>query len=40
VDRRFTQELLRVISPLGLQASLEAVEGGSSQAPCFLRKSG
>jgi DNA invertase Pin-like site-specific DNA recombinase len=27
VDRRFTQELLRVISPLGLQASLEAVEG-------------
>ena len=25
VDRRFTQELLRVISPLGLQASLEAV---------------
>jgi DNA invertase Pin-like site-specific DNA recombinase len=27
VDRRFTQELLRVISPLGLQASLEALEG-------------
>src|SRR5262252_5613804 len=27
VDRRFTQELLRVISPLGLQASLEAVAG-------------
>ena len=27
VDRRFTQELLRVISPVGLQASLEAVEG-------------
>jgi DNA invertase Pin-like site-specific DNA recombinase len=27
VDRRFTQELLSVISPLGLQASLEAVEG-------------
>jgi DNA invertase Pin-like site-specific DNA recombinase len=27
VDRRFTQELLGVISPLGLQASLEAVEG-------------
>jgi DNA invertase Pin-like site-specific DNA recombinase len=27
VDRRFTQELLRVISPLGLQASLEAIEG-------------
>jgi hypothetical protein len=26
VDRRFTQELLRVISPLGLQASLEAIE--------------
>jgi DNA invertase Pin-like site-specific DNA recombinase len=25
VDRRFTQELLRVISPLGLQASLEAI---------------
>ncbi|MEE8300828.1 MAG: recombinase family protein [Candidatus Tectomicrobia bacterium] len=27
VDRRFTHELLNVISPLGLQASLEAVEG-------------
>jgi DNA invertase Pin-like site-specific DNA recombinase len=27
VDRRFTQELLNVISPLGLQASLEAIEG-------------
>src|SRR5262249_12679906 len=27
VDRRFTQELLHVISPLGLQASLEALEG-------------
>jgi len=27
VDRRFPQELLRVLSPLGLQASLEAVEG-------------
>jgi DNA invertase Pin-like site-specific DNA recombinase len=27
VDRRFTQELLSVVSPLGLQASLEAVEG-------------
>jgi len=27
VDRRFTQELLSVISPLGLQASLEALEG-------------
>lgn len=27
VDRRFTQELLGVISPLGLQASLEAVAG-------------
>src|SRR5712691_7575939 len=27
VDRRFTQELLRVISPVGLQASLEAIEG-------------
>jgi DNA invertase Pin-like site-specific DNA recombinase len=27
VDRRLTQELLRVISPLGLQASLEALEG-------------
>jgi hypothetical protein len=27
VDRRLTQELLRVISPGGLQASLEAVEG-------------
>jgi hypothetical protein len=27
VDRRFTQALLRVISPVGLQASLEAVEG-------------
>jgi DNA invertase Pin-like site-specific DNA recombinase len=27
VDRRFTQELLRVISPVGLQASVEAVEG-------------
>ena len=26
VDRRFTQELLSVISPLGLQASLEALE--------------
>ena len=27
VDRRFTQELLNVISPLGLQASFEAIEG-------------
>jgi len=27
VDRRLTQELLRVISPGGLQASLEAIEG-------------
>jgi DNA invertase Pin-like site-specific DNA recombinase len=27
VDRRFTQELLNVLSPLGLQASLEAIEG-------------
>ena len=27
VDRRFSQEVLRVISPLGLQASLEAIEG-------------
>jgi len=27
VDRRLTQELLRVLSPGGLQASLEAVEG-------------
>src|SRR5262249_58698636 len=27
VDRRFTQALLRVLSPLGLQASLEALEG-------------
>jgi hypothetical protein len=27
VDRRFTQELLRVISPVGLQASVEALEG-------------
>src|SRR5437870_2233584 len=27
VDRRLTQELLSVISPLGLQASLEALEG-------------
>jgi len=26
VDRRFSQELLRVISPLGVEASLEAVE--------------
>jgi DNA invertase Pin-like site-specific DNA recombinase len=26
VDRRFSQELLRVISPLGVQASLEAIE--------------
>jgi len=27
VDRRLTQELLRVISPVGLQASVEAIEG-------------
>lgn len=27
VDRRFTQELLRVISPSGVQASLEVLEG-------------
>jgi DNA invertase Pin-like site-specific DNA recombinase len=26
VDRRFTEELLRVLTPLGIQASLEAVE--------------
>ena len=30
VDRRFTEELLNVISPLGLQASLEAIDDLSS----------